>query len=77
MKTKVKDWYLRKYTDKEGEKINPRATFGGLLGAMCDGKEPYEYLGVSDSLIRERVFTKLAELLRQPYDYVYNLWLEI
>jgi ribonucleotide reductase alpha subunit len=41
---------------------------------IVDG-DIYQYVGVSDSIVRERLFEKLAETLNVGYDYVYNLWL--
>jgi hypothetical protein len=31
---------------------------------------------VADSVIRERLFERLAEELEVSYDYVYNLWIK-
>ena len=54
----IKDFYLNEYpTDELGEELNGGATFGGLWKAIRGGIV-YEYLGVCDSLIRERVFEK-------------------
>jgi len=36
----------------------------------------YRYIGVSDSIIRERLFERLAVELEVSYEYVYNLWLK-
>lgn len=35
----------------------------------------YELIGVSDSIVRERIFWKLVELTGLDYDYFYKLWL--
>jgi hypothetical protein len=40
------------------------------------GGDVYEYLYVYDSIIRERLFERLAEELNVKYDYVYNLWIK-
>jgi hypothetical protein len=42
---------------------------------LFQGGDIYRYLNVWDSLVRERLFTKLSEELQSSYDYVYNLWL--
>lgn len=72
----IKDFYLEKYpTDELGLELNSDATFLGLLKALVKGEDVYDYMGVYDSLVRERMFTKLAENCETSYDWVYNLWL--
>jgi hypothetical protein len=34
----------------------------------------YEYIGVGDSIVRERLFEKIAEEWNISYDFVYGLW---
>ena len=71
----VKEFYLNEYpTDELGEELNGGATFGGLWKAIRGGIV-YEYLGVGDSLIRERVFEKFSKITGHSYDYIYNEWL--
>ena len=71
----IKDFYLNEYpTDELGLELNESATFDGLLNTLLYGKDVYEYIGVYDSLVRERLFEKSAEILHKPYTYVYNLW---
>jgi len=72
----IREFYVNAYpTDDMGKGINPKATFAGLLNQLVIGNDVYEYLFVYDSIIRERVFEKLAEELEVGYEYVYNLWL--
>ena len=72
----IKEFYLNKYPyDKVGEELNKNATFIGLLNCLYEGNDVYEYIGVGDSVIRERLFGNLADLLDKPYEYVYDLWL--
>ena len=74
--TEIKGWYTKKYsTDDLGEQINDNITFRGLWAYMNQGYDVYEVLGVGDSLVRERVFEKLSEILGVDYDVVYNKWL--
>ena len=35
----------------------------------------YDLLGVGDSLVRERIFEALAEIMNVEYDYIYHQWL--
>jgi hypothetical protein len=46
-----------------------------LLNQLIVDGDIYQYIGVSDSIVRERLFEKLAETLNVGYDYIYNLWL--
>ena len=73
----LKYWYLFNYpTDELGLEINENATFVGLLNVLHEGGEVYDYFGVGDSIIRERLFEGLAKQINKPYDYVYDLWLK-
>jgi len=72
----IREFYLAKYpSDDMGDGVNPTATFAGLLNQLIVGGDVYEYLYVYDSIIRERLFERLAEELNVKYDYVYDLWL--
>ncbi len=72
----IKEFYLNDYpTDELGVELNENANFTGLLNELFTDNDVYGYIGVGDSIIRERLFTKLSEILNCPYDYVYDLWL--
>ena len=72
---KIKEFYLENYpTDELGVEINPEANFESLWIVIRGGLF-YEYIGVFDSIVRERVFEKLSELTGHDYDYIYNQWL--
>jgi hypothetical protein len=72
----IREFYLENYpTDELGVEINSEATFAGLWAAIR-GNCVYEYIGVGDSIIRERVFEKFSEITGHDYDYIYNQWLE-
>lgn len=72
----IKEFYLENYpTDELGVELKETPTFSGLLNQLVIGGDVYEYIGVGDSIIRERLFERLAEELETSYDYVYNLWL--
>lgn len=71
----LREFYLNNYpTDELGVEINPNASFAGLLNQLIIDGDVYDYIGVGDSIIRERLFEGLAEELGTSYDYVYNLW---
>jgi hypothetical protein len=73
----IREFYLENYpTDDLGLELNETPTFAGLLNQLIVGGDVYRYIGVGDSVIRERLFERLAEELNVKYDYVYNLWLK-
>lgn len=75
-KTRIKDWYCKEYpTDELGVEINSEITFEDLFIMLDTDKDIYEALGVGDSIIRERVFDKLADIMKVDYDYIFDKWL--
>jgi hypothetical protein len=73
---KIREFYLSNYpTDELGVELNEKSTLDGMMNTLLHGKDVYEYIGVSDSVVRERLFQKASEYLNKPYDYVYELWL--
>ena len=72
----IKEYYVNNYpTDELGVELNEKATFVGLLNCLYEGNDVYEYIGEGDSLIRERLFEKLAIDTNKPYNYIWDLWL--
>ena len=72
----IREYYLENFpADELGIEINENATLEGLYAVLTIGGDVYQYLGVSDSLMRERVFQQLSELTNIPYDDIYHLWL--
>jgi len=72
----IREYYVSQFpTDDLGLELNETKTFAGLLNQLVVGGDVYRYIGVGDSLIRERLFAKLADELEVSYEYVYNLWL--
>ena len=70
----IKKWYVKAYpTDDLGPELV--GNFAGALETMAKGGDIYDYMGVGDSLVRERLFTRLSEMLGLDYDHVYELWL--
>jgi hypothetical protein len=71
----IKTWYQTNFpTDKLGADLN-EVTFDEVFNCLDRRKDLYEFIGVTDSLIRERLFEKLAELAQMPYSYIYDQWL--
>jgi hypothetical protein len=72
----IKEFYLSNYpTDELGNEIHTKATFIGLFEVLDTYKDVYEYIGVHDSIIRERIFEKLANEMGIDYNEIYNQWL--
>lgn len=75
-KSLVKEWYIKEYsTDDLGREINEEITFYDIFYALDRYNDIYEVLGVEDSLLRERVFRKLADIMKVEYNYIYEQWL--
>lgn len=76
-KTRIKEWYVKAYpTDELGVEINNEITFYDLFVVLDNHKDVYEALGVWDSIVRERVFDKLAKIMNVDYDYIFEQWLK-
>jgi len=72
----MREYYLQNFpTDELGIEINENATFEGLFRVLDNYEDVYEYIGVGDSVIRERVFSRLSEIMGVTYDEVYSQWL--
>ena len=72
----IKEFYLKNYpTDELGVELDEKATFAGLVTELFGGQNVYDYIGVGDSLVRERLFEELSKQLNKPYDFVYQMWL--
>jgi len=72
----IKQFYLENYpTDELGIELKDDTNFTGLLNELITNDDVYGYIGVGDSIIRERLFMELSEILKCSYDYVYDLWL--
>jgi len=72
----IREYYLQAYpTDELGADINSFATFDGLFYTLEKGGDVYRHIGVHDSIVRERVFEKLAEMLDCDYNDIYKKWM--
>ena len=73
----IKDWYVYNYSNDDlGKSINPFLTFSDLRIVLDNHYDIYDHLGVEDSIVRERVFSKLAELLNVNYNVIFDKWIE-
>ena len=72
----IKTYYLATFpTDELGLRINPDATFEGLFLTLDRYRDVYEYIGVLDSIVRERIFERLSEIMQCEYDVIYEQWM--
>ena len=73
----MKEFYLQAYpTDELGAEINEGTNFYGLLDCLWSGKDVYEYIGVYDSLVRERLFDELQNRANFSREHVSYIWLK-
>ena len=73
--TNVKEWYKNTFPQDElGDEINPNITFYDVFEALDHYKDIYELLGVDDSVVREKVFFGLDDILDAPDGYSYEQW---
>ncbi len=74
--TEVRAYYIDKYpTDELGEQIRMAVTFKDVFNTLDNRACVYDLLNVHDSLVRERVFEALSEVMGCEYDYIYSQWL--
>lgn len=78
MKTmNIKQYYTERFpTDDLGNEIKDNVTFLGLLDILFRNLDVYDYVGVGDSLVRERVFEGLSQYSSLDYSFIYDLWLQ-
>ena len=76
----VKEWYTEHFpSDEFGSSLKAEITFYDVFDGMTEGKEFYGLVfadNSGDSIVRERIFEKMSQLLRVDYDTIYYLWLQ-
>lgn len=73
--TNVKNWYKDTFPQDElADEINDSITFYDVFNALDNHKDIYNLLGVGDSVVRERVFNALDDILDEPEGYSYEQW---
>lgn len=71
----IRDWYLTAYpTDELGKNIDGDATFKDLWKDLNAGKFDCDRYAADDSIVRERVFERLAQKYHVSYNTIYCLW---
>ena len=73
----VRGWYEEAYpTDRLGRDFPADVTFWDCADSLNSGRGIYRLLGGAvDSVVRGRIFTKLAEIFGVERDSVYLLWM--
>jgi hypothetical protein len=72
----IQSWYLNTFLDDaEGVSLKRNVTFAQAYNCLKSKEDFYEFIGIADTIIRERIFEKIAELYEIDYSVVYNQWL--
>ena len=73
----IKKFYTENFSSDElGLEINENATFQGLFQVLDNYDDVYEYIGICDSLVRERIFWELSKVMEVHYQIVYDQWMK-
>lgn len=79
LNSSIKNWYQSAYGFGAGAGyIRKNLQFKTVLEKMIKGEDFYQIVftnGFADSIIRERIFEKLAELSGKSYNKIYDIWL--
>jgi hypothetical protein len=73
----IKDWYVKSFPkDVLGPKIPDGLTFWDVVGVLNIGADVYCFLrDASDSVVRERIVMRIAEIIGCDYGTVYDTWM--
>ena len=68
---------METYPDDEcGPKLKSNVSFKNLIGTLNNYGNIYELLNIDDTLVRERMFVKLTDVMGVEYGYIYDKWLK-
>jgi len=75
--TLLREYYINSYpSDAIGKEMNRYVTFVDLFECLDNYQDVYSLINVYDSLVRERLFDKLSEIMCVDYSYIYNQWIK-
>lgn len=75
-KKNVREWYIETYPhDELARSISENVIFEDVFDTLDRRKDVYRLLGVTDSIIRENIFSELATIMEVNYDYIYDQWM--
>jgi hypothetical protein len=73
--TSIKEAYELCFPEDElGKELND-VTFEQLFNTLDNYESVYDFIGVYDSVIRERLFSMLSVIMDVEYDYIYDQWM--
>ena len=77
MNDDIKSWYKLQFPkDKESKYISNTVTFGEVFNALGTYKNIYDIIGTNiGTVIRGRVFKRLADIMGVEYSYIYSQWM--
>lgn len=76
LRTVIKDWYIAEFPNDElGAELLDDFTFEDLFNDLTHNVFDYECCA-DDSLVRERVFEELSNILGVDYDVIYRKWID-
>lgn len=76
LKKVIKDWYIEEFPhDELGIELLDDFTFEDLFDDLTNNVFGYECCA-DDSVVRERVFQELANILKVDYDVIYYRWID-
>ena len=78
LKNSVRDWYMDTYpNDDLGHMIDKKVSFWDLVGLLNAGlgDKIYKVIGVDDSVIRERIFSRISKVVGCDYGTIYDTWI--
>ena len=71
----ISAWYAAEFSDNEmKDEIYTGVSFQKLYD-MLSSNDLYSIIGIDDTVVRERCFSKLAELMQVDYSVIYEKWL--
>ncbi len=73
----IKEWYTATYpNDEEGARLSDNVTFKDLQDTLENGGDVYSLvMGIGDSVVRERLFERLAIISGTTYESIYSKWM--
>lgn len=76
LRTVIKDWYVAEFPNDElGAELLDDFTFEDLFNDLTHNVFDYECCA-DDSVVRERVFEELSDILGVDYDVIYRKWID-
>ena len=73
----VKAWYLEEYEDDYAERLPDGVEFYDYVIALNKREDVSNLMGeAADSIIRERIFGRIAYVLEIDYADIYEIWLD-